>query len=185
MALCADPLTRGCLTDVHYDGSWRPECQALRVAGKTPADFAHPAPAPVAAPAVPSDSSAGMPYPDPYARPLHVETAERIAPRAAGEDITANYHRGNPESVQAHADTPPETRERQRARVVNYIRDHGPATCDEVMAALDMTHQACSPRFTELRRDGVLVHTGERRNTRSGRPAAVHALAPDREPATT
>lgn len=47
-------------------------------------------------------------------------------------------------------------------------------TCDETEAALGMTHQCCSPRFTELRGKGDIFDSGMRRETRSGRRAAVY-----------
>ena len=48
-----------------------------------------------------------------------------------------------------------------------------PSTCDDVEAALGLTHQSCSPRFGELDRRGLIAKTGERRLTRSGRPAWI------------
>lgn len=52
---------------------------------------------------------------------------------------------------------------------------HG-ATSDEVEQYLDMSHQTVSARFTEARRLGLIVESGERRETRSGRRAAVHVV---------
>ena len=51
--------------------------------------------------------------------------------------------------------------------------EHG-ATCDEIEVMLDLTHQCASPRCTELREKGLIVDSGRRRITRSGRRAAVY-----------
>lgn len=46
-------------------------------------------------------------------------------------------------------------------------------TCDEVEVQLDLRHQTASARIRELRSEGRIYDTGERRPTRSGRPAIV------------
>lgn len=96
-------------------------------------------------------------------------------------DVTANYHGGNRESAEAFERTPAEQRQRQRARVLDYIASRGRngATSDEAEAALSLTHQACSARFTEAKRDGQIVPADLRRRTRSGRMARVYVI-PDR-----
>lgn len=85
-------------------------------------------------------------------------------------DITRHYHRGNPESVAAHAETPAEARRKQGLRVYDYILSRGLEgdTSDEAEVALGLSHQACSARFTECKR-GKLIQPGQRRRTRSGR----------------
>lgn len=45
--------------------------------------------------------------------------------------------------------------------------------CDECEAITGLKHQTCSARFRDLKDMGLIVKTGERRNTRSGRPADV------------
>jgi hypothetical protein len=62
--------------------------------------------------------------------------------------------------------------------VLAYIRDRGydGATSDEAEVALGLTHQACSARFTELKRDVQITSAGRRR-TRSGRMAGVYVDA--------
>ncbi len=47
------------------------------------------------------------------------------------------------------------------------------ATSDEVEEALLLRHQSCSARILELRQDGLLTDSGQRRATRSGRLAAA------------
>jgi len=49
---------------------------------------------------------------------------------------------------------------------------HG-ATCDELECILDMRHQTCSARIRELKDKRVIRDSGRRRETRSGRYAAV------------
>ncbi len=62
-----------------------------------------------------------------------------------------------------------------RRRVLDFVRDRGTfgATCDEAEEILSLTHQGCSPRFTELSKAALIVESGDRRPTRSGRLAAV------------
>jgi hypothetical protein len=52
------------------------------------------------------------------------------------------------------------------------------ATADEITVALDGTHQNISARIHYLVESGELLTTGERRPTRTGRPANVVTLAP-------
>jgi len=54
------------------------------------------------------------------------------------------------------------------------------ATCDEIEEGLDVSHQAASPRVTELLRKGDLVGTGTYRRTRAGRKAQVLVVRVDR-----
>jgi len=47
------------------------------------------------------------------------------------------------------------------------------ATVDELEKKLHLSHQSCSPRVLELRQKGLVVDSGKRRLTRSGRRARV------------
>lgn len=62
-----------------------------------------------------------------------------------------------------------------RARVLAFIVEQGPhgATDDEGEAALSIKPQTYTPRRGELVALGLVVDSGRRRNTASGRPAAV------------
>ena len=95
-------------------------------------------------------------------------------------DITKNYHKGNPESVAAHASVTPVTRRGQILRVVAFVKSRGTdgATCDQTERALGMSHQTCSARFTDAKRDGLIVRdpAARRRPTRTGRMAAVFVV---------
>ena len=55
-------------------------------------------------------------------------------------------------------------------------------TTDEVMAKLGREHQSLSPRMTELKKDGLLDLTGERRLTRLGGYADVLRWKPSEPP---
>ncbi len=73
-----------------------------------------------------------------------------------------------------------------RARVLGFIVEQGPngATDDEGEAALGIKPQTYTPRRGELVKLGLVVDSGFRRNTTSGRPAAVwvtpnHAPKPE------
>lgn len=94
------------------------------------------------------------------------------------DDVTANYHGGNPESVEAF-DTSRATADRDRGRIVRLAKRRGSdgLTCDEAEVLLALSHQTCSARFSELKRDGVLIATNTRRLTRSRSPARVMVLA--------
>ena len=50
-----------------------------------------------------------------------------------------------------------------------------PSTCCELEGVLNMPHQTCSARITELRQRGEIFDTGARRKTFSGRNAIVWA----------
>lgn len=89
------------------------------------------------------------------------------------DDITANYHRGNPRSVEAND----ATRSRKSAdciRILAALRlQPAGLTCDEAEQVLGMSHQTCSARFADMKRKGWLVIRGKRK-TRSNCWADVH-----------
>lgn len=89
-------------------------------------------------------------------------------------DPTANYHGGNPESTEAYASVASTTANLRR-RVVSFIRMRGAfgATSDEIEAFSGVAHQTISARITEAKARGLLIDSGLRRKTRSGRTAAV------------
>jgi len=68
---------------------------------------------------------------------------------------------------------------RMRRMVLAHIMRHGAlgATCDEIEIAERMRHQSASARVRELVLDGMVVDSGRRRHTRSGRPARVYVIA--------
>ncbi|MBX3404147.1 MAG: hypothetical protein KF699_12115 [Phycisphaeraceae bacterium] len=72
-----------------------------------------------------------------------------------------------------------------RARVLAFIVGQGPhgATDDEGEAALGIKCQTYTPRRGELVALGLVVDSGRRRNTVSGRPAAVW-VTPNHAPPT-
>ena len=87
------------------------------------------------------------------------------------EDITYNYHGGHPMSMDAH-DSIVASKQSVRDRIVEYLQDHGPHTCDALEVALNLRHQTCSARVTELKAEGRIVERG-RAATRSGRSACI------------
>lgn len=60
--------------------------------------------------------------------------------------------------------------------VYGFIRGRGlgGATCDEVEVGLGLRHQTASARVYELANKGLIIDSGLRRRTRSGRRAAVY-----------
>lgn len=81
--------------------------------------------------------------------------------------------------IEAHAST-------TRSAIHDFIRDRGPhgATDDEGESMLGIKPQSYTPRRGELVALGLVVDSGQRRKTESGRPAAVWVTpehAPTRE----
>lgn len=65
--------------------------------------------------------------------------------------------------------------ERDATLILAYIKRVRGATCDEVEVALNLSHQTTSARCADLKNKlGLIVDSGERRRTRSGRKAAVY-----------
>jgi ribA/ribD-fused uncharacterized protein len=73
-----------------------------------------------------------------------------------------------------------------RALVREYVRGQTSrgATCDEVEAALSLTHQTTSARVHELMKLGAVVDSGVRRRTRSNRDAVVWVVPEDEDDLT-
>ena len=90
-------------------------------------------------------------------------------------DVCKSRHHGNPESEAAHASIVP-SKAHMRQRVIECIERLGSATCDQVEVSTGLSHQTASARVSELRRDGIIAPTGERRPTRSGRSASVFVV---------
>jgi hypothetical protein len=90
------------------------------------------------------------------------------------DDITHNYHGGNPESAEAHLAT---RKHHDTMRIIGLMRGYPQGlTCDEAEVLLNMRHQTCSARFADMKRDGLLVTVDIRRRTRAGCWARVHTL---------
>lgn len=62
------------------------------------------------------------------------------------------------------------------AKVLAFITSRGTtgATDDEIEVALGLLHQNASARRRQLEKDGLVVHTSQRRPTRHGRQAGVY-----------
>jgi hypothetical protein len=95
-------------------------------------------------------------------------------------DITSNYHQGKPESAAAKK-LSDKTARYQRARIVALARKRRGQgiTCDEAEVVLAMSHQSCSARFSELKRDSILIPTEITRPTRQGGRARVMVIVRD------
>jgi hypothetical protein len=105
------------------------------------------------------------------------------------DDITRNYHGGHPRSLEANPDA--ETKNRHRRIIHEFLYQRGAfgATCDEAIVALNIEHMTCSARFSDMKRDGVIVSDKSDRDngitrtrpigwrlTRKGNKADVHVL---------
>ena len=91
------------------------------------------------------------------------------------DDITRNYHRGNPQSTEANKAT---RKSQDRARIIEFLHGRGDygATSYEARIALGMRHQTCSARFSDLKRAVAIIETGVLRPTDTGSKAAVCVL---------
>ena len=107
-----------------------------------------------------------------------IAAGAREALAIARGDITANYHKGNPESKEAFRRLKREIEERDKAYIERALIRRGAygLICDEAERMLGMKHQTCSARFTDLLAEKRITRTDERRPTRSGRPARVHII---------
>jgi hypothetical protein len=76
-------------------------------------------------------------------------------------------------SIQALQSQDEETAAHRRNRIWRFIADQGGATCWEVEQAFSALHQTISAAISNLSAAGLLVDTGERRPTGSGRLAIV------------
>src|ERR1043166_5743786 len=89
-------------------------------------------------------------------------------------DITANYHRGNPQSVEA-GQKAHKGAEIARKRILEALRRSNGLSCDQLEELTGLSHQSCSARISELKREGKIVKAGTRQ-TRSGCNAAVYKV---------
>jgi len=78
-------------------------------------------------------------------------------------DICQSRHRGNPESVAAN-ERVQDFKRGDQARIWLFLKRSGPCTCKELEYCLEMKHQTCSARLSELKADGWVVKTGKRRD---------------------
>lgn len=79
-------------------------------------------------------------------------------------DITRRRHRARPTSEAANRRVEPHKSE-LRDRLVSYLRLHPTGrTCKELSNELPMAYTTASARLSELKRDDLVVVTGERRD---------------------
>jgi hypothetical protein len=106
-------------------------------------------------------------------RNIKVDDSQIVEP-----DICRNKHGGVDTSVQADKRV---EKSRDRAVILGYIRASGAygMTLYEMGVLLDRECNRISGRFTELKRDGLIVATEATRPTYTGSPAHVYvAVAP-------
>lgn len=70
-------------------------------------------------------------------------------------------------------DTPESHRSSMRALILDYLREHGPSTREEVAIALGKLVHQISGRFTALLEAGQIEETDIKRPTRTGHQAVV------------
>lgn len=87
-------------------------------------------------------------------------------------DICARNHGGNEQSVDANRVT---SKHKDKLRILDYLRSVVDSTCDEAEKALGLSHQTCSARFSELKKEGRIVPT-VKRSTPTGCKAQAWGL---------
>jgi predicted HTH transcriptional regulator len=87
-------------------------------------------------------------------------------------DICANRHQGNSMSVEANKITH-KFKVSARNRILTAIKTSVGQTCEELESETLLSHQTCSARLSELRREGKIKIVGTRK-TRSGSSAAIY-----------
>ena len=92
-------------------------------------------------------------------------------------------HNGSPTSVEAANSWAPENLNRLRKATWDYLVERGEygATDQEMQAYLDLPNQSQTPRRWELVRAGLVMNSGRRRKTLSGRSAIVWVITPTEE----
>jgi hypothetical protein len=78
-------------------------------------------------------------------------------------DIARRRHRSNAASEDANRSIEPRKSELRR-RILDYLRGTEGRTCKEVSTALSMGYTTASARLSELKRDLLVVVTGDRRD---------------------
>jgi hypothetical protein len=94
------------------------------------------------------------------------------------DDVTWHYHGGNPRSNEAWQNASQSAHRHRRLiwETLSMLGRYG-ATSDELELMLDLRHQTCSARLSDMKRDQLVVPSGMTRRTRSGSPADVIILA--------
>ena len=89
-----------------------------------------------------------------------------IAPYVRGSETS----RAAAESISPHI-TP------LQQKVMDYLREHGPATDEEMQEGIPLGANTQRPRRVELWRKGAIRDTGSKRTNASGKMAVVWAVA--------
>jgi hypothetical protein len=91
------------------------------------------------------------------------------------DNLTPAFRSGAPATSREAAYSMVGPAKKQRADVLAFLIERGEAgaTDAEIEAALGMRHQSASPRRGELVASGLVVDSGKRRPTPSGRRAVV------------
>lgn len=87
------------------------------------------------------------------------------------------HARGSETSLRAAASVVPRAAKTVRAKVLDRLRAC-PSTDEELCDALGLGGNTVRPRRRDLETDGIVIDSGKRRPTRSGRLAVVWQLLP-------
>lgn len=92
-------------------------------------------------------------------------------------ELISTYNGQADTSRLAYASLPEQTCLGMRDRIIKQIKGLGDATCSELEKQLNLTHQTCSARLTELSKSNCIVDTGKRRYTPRKRLERVYSLS--------
>lgn len=100
--------------------------------------------------------------------------AEKVNQIDLNFDPTKGRHQGNKQSIGAHRSIV-SNKLQDFGRILDHLKTCGDAgaTCDEIEVALGLKHQTASARCSQLKSQGIIYEAGDRRLTRSQRPAAI------------
>ena len=78
-------------------------------------------------------------------------------------EICSNRHRGSDTSIDALKSLPPELRTDISSRIYLFLKGTDGHTSKEITRLLQLNYTTVSARLSEMKRDGLIVQTNERR----------------------
>jgi biotin operon repressor len=99
--------------------------------------------------------------------------AIRVRPKSFS---TTHAHRDDIDTSHEAAGRAENMASRHRSMVHNWLMIIGPQSSEQIAAGVGLDSLQVMKRISDLRSDGVVIDSGERRLTRTGRKAAVWKL---------
>jgi predicted ArsR family transcriptional regulator len=85
-------------------------------------------------------------------------------------------HRDDPDTSHIAAERAVPLAERHRQMVLDCLEDQGQLSSEQIASLLGLSSLQVMKRISDLRNEGVVIDSGERKPTMSGRPAAIWKL---------